>query len=172
MKRAFTAFLLPMLFSLLIAACVPTGLGAKTELTSTYRIFVDDVSDLDDLDSTATEECRIKVPVLFEVVSKTSYAELMERMDFVKIWVKDGSVWYVLGKWNYITINAEEDTCFVSSEIGDFSAHAQEVFKKLESHPEFFAEPGPGDEPYRWNGRGYVTMEQLEASASSELSGN
>ena len=41
----------------------------------------------------------------------------MEPIDFANMWVEEDSVRYELEKWNYITIDAEEDTCFVSSRV-------------------------------------------------------
>lgn len=166
MKRC--VYIIAAIMCFISTSCISTEKIPEMELTNRYRIIVGTVSNLNDLNSIATKESRIKVPILYEVVSDENVGQLLECIDFAKIWVKVDSVWYVLGKWNYIKIDTVAETCTVTGDKQECEPYAQDIFEMLESHPELFAVPQITDKPYEWNGTGYVTLKQIETTNSTE----
>ena len=152
----------------ILSSCISGEELPEMELTHKYQILIGKVSNIEDIESTATTEKKIKIPILYEVVSEDNTAKLMERIDFAQMWIKIDSAWYVLGKSNYIKIDTVAETCIVADEKQEYEPYTQDIFEMMESHPEFFAVPQITDKPYKWNGTGQVTLEQIEATNSAD----
>ena len=86
------------------------------------------------------------------------------------IWTEYGDCVYMLGPddtnpFAYFRLDVEEDQLYRSDELNDFDQTEQEIFMKLESHPELFTdiqEMGPDTPAYSLNGRGEVDLDDLE----------
>lgn len=137
----------------------------RTELTDHYRILVAEYSDLNDINSVATEDSCIFIPTLYEVTLHMENGKLQERMDFVRIWTETNDAWYLLGRWNaYMKIDISSDTLISSDKLDDFEVEDRLIFQKLLEHPELFTNPQIRTESHRsfeWNDKGYVNWDNV-----------
>ena len=92
------------------------------------------------------------------------------RIGRLYIWTEYEDYVYMLGPddtnpFSYFRLDVEEDQLYRSDELNDFDQTEQEIFMKLESHPELFTdiqEMGPDDSAYNLNGKGKVDLDDLE----------
>ena len=86
------------------------------------------------------------------------------------IWTEYEDYVYMLGDddtepFNYFRLDVEADQLYYSTDLNDFDQNEQEIFMKLEAHPELFTdiqEMGPDNPPYSLNGKGKVKLKDLE----------
>lgn len=110
----------------------------------------------------------IDAPFLFKI--KRSYTtvsgntvEERECIDQVKIWTKTKTVAYFLGKNNpYIKLDLENNQEFIYEVLNDYTLEDQEIFKKLEAHPELFLDAQEPSPIYKVKGRGEVPFRKLK----------
>lgn len=110
----------------------------------------------------------IEAPVLYKInrefktVSGDTGWEI-EYIDQVKIWTKNKTTAYFLGKNKpYIKLDLENKQEYVYEAIDDYAPEDQKIFKKLESHPELFLDAQETPYGYQVKGRGEVPFKRLK----------
>ena len=133
-------------------------------LSRSYKIDMGDYYQIENISERPSEYLHYTT-YLFKKTG-TSYL----RMGRLYIWTEYEDYVYMLGDddtepFNYFRLDVEADQLYYSTDLNDFDQNEQEIFMKLEAHPELFTdiqEMGPDNPPYSLNGKGKVKLEDLE----------
>ena len=135
-----------------------------TRLSESYKIDTRDYYQTENISERPSEYIHDTTYLI--KLTGTSYFVIAR----LYIWTEYEDYVYMLGDddtepFNYFRLDVEADQLYYSTDLNDFDQNEQEIFMKLEAHPELFTdiqEMGPDNPPYSLNGKGKVKLKDLE----------
>lgn len=156
-------FLAQMLFHLSFSWEVLHYMQFDKDISETYKIELKQMNPGDWRNDAPT----ILAPVLYKIIREFTTVSgdtgwEIESIDQVKIWTKNKTTAYFLGKnRSYIKLDLENKQEYIYEELCDYAPGDQKIFQKLEAHPELFLDEQEIVTVYQVRGRGEVPFRRL-----------
>ena len=165
MKRTFTVILSIAILILHLAGC--SGGWSAIRLSPTYKIDIEDIDVPSGLnDSIHYTTYLFKQEGVYGDTKRPYYFRLGQ----LKIWTTHKNKVYMLAKTSqsdnyYFLLDLKSNEMMSSDNLEDFDEKAQEIYVKLNAHPELFTdiqEINASHRSYQLNGKGQVNLDDLD----------